>query len=79
MAAESRFCRSLLLRSTIYLLRSGLRLRFRVSMAMQFAQIVRHADELPFAGDQFQSSQSEAARVAPFFDLSEDRFDRRFS
>ena len=79
MAAKRGFGRAFLLRSTLDLLRSRFWFRFRVAMRMQFAQIVRRADELPFAGNQLQASQSEAARVAPFFDLSEDRFDRRFS
>jgi hypothetical protein len=48
-------------------------------MQMQFAQIVSRADQQPFAGDQFFAAESEPANAAYFFDLSEDRFDRRFS
>jgi hypothetical protein len=79
VAAEGSFCRALLLRSTLDFLDSRFGFRFRVAMQMQFAQIVRRADEFPFTGDQVQASQSETARVTPLFDLSEDRFDRCFS
>ena len=79
MATESSFYASLLLRSALHPLRSRLRFRFRVAMQMQFEQIVSRADQHPFAGDQILASESKPANAAYFFDLSEDRFDRRFS
>ena len=79
MAAESSLRCPFPLRSTLDPLRSGLRFRFRVTMEMQFEKIVGSADQLPLAGDFVEASQSEPANAAPFFDLSKDGFDDRFS